>query len=313
MVPDLNKEIGKGSQVNYHMNKSNHHGSLSLTVILYHVVTLFCCLSIVDSFSVMVHPSNYNTRRTTITSFHYNNNNPPRTTMPLDSPSNQKKKRKISRRTLALRSANENNNEVVTSSSSTEKTIRKIVLLLPSSFDNDNSLFQRSSSSSSPTTTTALSTSLEEAVQEIIETMDCTNASIQITSTKCQLFPKDEYDIVENACLSSNALIALAPTSPSDVKFVATMFRLRRTATGGSQQQQKQQYQCQFALGGKPFAPLVGYYDGANPQPLLEDIVPFTKQAKSKKLAISMQELFEKWTIQDFNEALLLFFNQQEN
>jgi hypothetical protein len=197
--------------------------------------------------------------------------------------------------------------------------IRKVVFLLPSSTD-----------TTAATTIPFQSCSTwEEAVQEIMKSTaadstnnknDEYNTSFQITSTQCQFFPQEEYEVVEQTCRNANVLIALGPTSPSDVKFVATMFRLRRTendggaATTDPQQQQQQQqqryYQCQFALGGKPFAPLVGYYDAANPQPLWEDYVPFTKQAKSKQIATRMQTLFDQWTVQDFRDALLVFLNQ---
>mmetsp|Transcript_18131 Transcript_18131/g.25144 ORF Transcript_18131/g.25144 Transcript_18131/m.25144 type:complete len:296 (+) Transcript_18131:157-1044(+) len=213
---------------------------------------------------------------------------------------------------LSSSTSNEHTNDDTTTTS--KQPIRKVVLLLPSSIDTTTTTtksvsFQSSSSSYSPL-------SLEEAVKEIMEsTTDSTTDgynSLQITSTQCQFFPKDEYEVVEQTCRNANVLIALEPTSPSDVKFVATMFRLRRTAATDTAPSttEHRRYQCQFALGGKPFAPLVGYYDAANPQPLLEDYVPFTKQAKSKQTATRMQELFDQWTIQSFREALLVFFNQ---
>jgi len=215
---------------------------------------------------------------------------------------------------LSSSTSNEHTNDDTTTTS--KQPIRKVVLLLPSSIDTTTTTTKSVSFQSSSSSSSYSPLSLEEAVKEIMEsTTDSTTDgynSLQITSTQCQFFPKDEYEVVEQTCRNANVLIALEPTSPSDVKFVATMFRLRRTAATDTAPSttEHRRYQCQFALGGKPFAPLVGYYDAANPQPLLEDYVPFTKQAKSKQTATRMQELFDQWTIQSFREALLVFFNQ---
>lgn len=118
-------------------------------------------------------------------------------------------------------------------------------------------------------------------------------------------FCNSEYDTL---CQDSNVLIALGVQAPVDVRFVATLFRKRRAASVASSASRAT---CQFALGGKPFAPLVDNYDEANPS--LQEQFPWTVAARDKILALEMQRLFDQWQTEDFVVASTLFFDAKIN
>jgi hypothetical protein len=90
---------------------------------------------------------------------------------------------------------------------------------------------------------------------------------------------------------------------------VATLFRKRRAASVASLASRRAT--CQFALGGKPFAPLVDNYDGANPS--LQEQFPWTEAARDNILASEMQRLFDQWQKEDFVAAFTLFFDAKIN
>jgi hypothetical protein len=142
------------------------------------------------------------------------------------------------------------------------------------------------------------------SLHEIAETLSqILTSDHQIEATVA--FCNSEYD---SLCQDSNVLIALGVQAPVDVRFVATLFRKRRAASVASSASRAT---CQFALGGKPFAPLVDNYDEANPS-LLENF-PWTVAAQDKILALEMQRLFGQWETEDFVVALTLFFDAKRN
>ncbi|KAL3779419.1 hypothetical protein HJC23_000521 [Cyclotella cryptica] len=107
----------------------------------------------------------------------------------------------------------------------------------------------------------------------------------------------------DDACLESNALVALGLTSPSDIQYLSKTFRKRRS--------RQQEGTCQFAVscGSNNYAPIVGPYDEANPS-ILATFAPWTNIASGKRLATQMTGLFEKNTSDEFALAIMLFFNQ---
>ena len=132
---------------------------------------------------------------------------------------------------------------------------------------------------------------LQDSAEKIISKLPC-----QACAVVCYT---DEADAV---CPSANALIALGVESPLDVRYVATAFRLRRSSATKSEM-------CQFALGGKPFAPLLGSYDEANPT--WERDFPWTSAARDRKLMLQMQALFEEGDIEEYVKAIILFLRSQ--
>jgi hypothetical protein len=114
------------------------------------------------------------------------------------------------------------------------------------------------------------------------------------------------HDDSNDACLASNALIALGLTTPADIQYLSRTFRKRRE----KQQNQQLANTCQFAVGcGGNYAPIVGPYDEANPS-ILATLAPWTDIASGKRLATQMTELFGKYTSDEFALAIMLFFNQ---
>mmetsp|Transcript_8034 Transcript_8034/g.18162 ORF Transcript_8034/g.18162 Transcript_8034/m.18162 type:complete len:506 (-) Transcript_8034:93-1610(-) len=111
----------------------------------------------------------------------------------------------------------------------------------------------------------------------------------------------------DDACLTSNALLALGLTTPSDIQYLSRTFRKRRT----SQEQTASINTCQFAIdcGTNNYAPIVGPYDEANPS-LLGDIAPWSDVASGKRLAVQMAELFDKQNTDEFALSVMLFFNR---
>lgn len=142
------------------------------------------------------------------------------------------------------------------------------------------------------------------SLHEIAETLSqILTSEHQIEATVA--FCNSEYDTL---CQDSNVVIALGVQAPADVRFVATLFRERRAASVASSASRAT---CQFALGGKPFAPLVDNYDVANPS--LQEQFPWTVAARDKILASEMQRLFDQWRTEDFVVALTLFFDAKRN
>jgi hypothetical protein len=119
--------------------------------------------------------------------------------------------------------------------------------------------------------------------------------------------PQEIQDDEDDACLESNALVALGLTSPSDIQYLSKTFRKRRSR----QQENQSVNSCQFAVGcgANNYAPIVGPYDEANPS-ILATIAPWTDIASGKRLATQMTELFQKNTSDEFALAIMVFFNQ---
>ena len=105
---------------------------------------------------------------------------------------------------------------------------------------------------------------------------------------------------------TSNMLIALGLTSPSDIQYLSQTSRKRREL----QEQISSTNYAQFAVdcGSNNYAPVVGSFDEANPS--ISSIAPWTSNASGKRLSIQMKELFEKHNTDEFALAIMLFFNQ---
>lgn len=138
---------------------------------------------------------------------------------------------------------------------------------------------------------------LQESAEQIVAQLSSSSSPCRTGSVvTCNTAQADA------ACQDAAIVVALGIQFPLDVRFVATAFRLRRTAgTKGT---------CQFALGGKPFAPLLDQYDEANPT--WQRNVPFTAEARDRTLMLEMQTLFEKGEIDDYVQAIQLYFSAKQ-
>ena len=66
---------------------------------------------------------------------------------------------------------------------------------------------------------------------------------------------------------------------------------------------------CQFALDcSKPFAPIVGLYDEANPNFLCK--IPLTEEARGRETMYEMMDMFEEWNVNEFSRAIGIFFDR---
>lgn len=174
-------------------------------------------------------------------------------------------------------------------------TIGTVTLLVPSS-SSEISPF----GSKSPVSPPSFRLAADQLARKIRQFSDGTISTRVVT-------PQEIQDGEDEACLESNALVALGLKSPSDIQYLSQTFRKRR-----SRQQENQSINsCQFAVGcgGNNYAPIVGPYDEANPS-ILATIAPWTDIAAGKRLAIQMTELFQKNTSDEFALAIMLFFNQ---
>ncbi|KAL7490068.1 hypothetical protein ACHAW6_015791 [Cyclotella cf. meneghiniana] len=174
-------------------------------------------------------------------------------------------------------------------------TIGTVTLLVPSS-SSEISTF----GSKSPVSPPSFRLAAEQLARKIQQFSDGTISTRVVT-------PQEIQDGKDEACLESNALVALGLKSPSDIQYLSQTFRKRR-----SRRQENQSINsCQFAVGcgGNNYAPIVGPYDEANPS-ILATIAPWTDIAAGKRLATQMTELFQKNTSDEFALAIMLFFNQ---
>jgi len=176
-------------------------------------------------------------------------------------------------------------------SNSADITVGTVAILVPKS-DNGPSPF----GSKSPVSRPSYQLAAEQLARKIRQFSDGKVSTRVVT-------PGDNDD----ACLASNALIALGLSSPSDIQYLSRTFRLRRE----EQQQLQTGNTCQFAVdcAGNNYAPIVGPYDGANPS-VLATVPPWTDIASGQRLATQMTELFDKSTSDEFALAVMLFFNQ---
>lgn len=110
------------------------------------------------------------------------------------------------------------------------------------------------------------------------------------------------------ACIDCDALLALGLSSPSDIQYLSRTFRQRREKN--SITPSSSTTTCQFAIdcGDNNYAPIVGPYDEANPS-ILQSF-PWTDVASGKRLAVQMNELFNKHSTDEFALAVMLFFNR---
>jgi len=115
--------------------------------------------------------------------------------------------------------------------------------------------------------------------------------------------PTDLLATTRQRALDADVLLGLGLSNPADVRYLSTLFRERRlTDTDNSKR-------CQFALDcGKPFAPIVGPYDEANPNFLCK--IPWTEEAKGRESMYEMMDMFAEWNVADFSRAIVLFFDR---
>mmetsp|Transcript_37833 Transcript_37833/g.68138 ORF Transcript_37833/g.68138 Transcript_37833/m.68138 type:complete len:566 (+) Transcript_37833:126-1823(+) len=118
--------------------------------------------------------------------------------------------------------------------------------------------------------------------------------------------PENGQDNENDACVTSDALLALGLTTPSDIQYLSRTFRQRRTL----QHQTDSSKTCQFAIdcGDNNYVPVVGPYDEANPS--VTETLPWTDVASGKRLAVQMADLFDKHSTDEFALAVMLFFNR---
>jgi hypothetical protein len=172
--------------------------------------------------------------------------------------------------------------------------IGTVTILVPSS-SNESSSF----GSKSPVSKPSYQTIAEQLARKIRQFSDG-KISTQVVN------PLETDDDSNDACLASDALVALGLASPSEIQYLSRTFRKRRE----EQQNQQLANTCQFAVGcGGNYAPIVGPYDEANPS-ILATVAPWTDIASGKRLATQMTELFDKYTSDEFALAIMLFFNQ---
>eukprot|EP00977_Amphora_coffeiformis_P001685 scaffold326_cov165-Amphora_coffeaeformis.AAC.2 len=134
---------------------------------------------------------------------------------------------------------------------------------------------------------------VQHSANEIVSKLSC-----QACATVCHS-PE-----AESVCQTASVVVALGVESPMDVRFVATAFRRRRSSG------KLKEGLCQFALGGKTFAPLVDAYDEANPTWQKE--LPWSAAARDRTLMLQMQDLFEKGGTEDYVEAITLYLDAKK-
>ena len=184
--------------------------------------------------------------------------------------------------------------------------IGTVTILVPSS--SDSTIASKSRFNSSPPL------SYHDAAHAISEKVDdiSSNRKGRIIVSICAVLTaaaSSQPDIEQTRKLASEAdvLIGLGLNSPYDVRFLSTLFRERRLAEEGVNMIKGRR--CQFALDcDKPFAPIVGPYDEANPTILVR--IPWSNEAKGRQTMYEMMSLFQRWTVEDFGNALLLFFDR---
>jgi len=174
-------------------------------------------------------------------------------------------------------------------------TIGTVTLLVPSSSSETSSF-----GSKSPVSPPSFRLAAEQLARKIRQFSDGRISTRVVT-------PLEIQDDEDNACLESNALVALGLTSPSDIQYLSKTFPKRRSR----QQENQSVNSCQFAVGcgANNYAPIVGPYDEANPS-ILANIAPWTDVASGKRLSTQMTELFQKNTSDEFALAIMVFFNQ---
>ena len=108
----------------------------------------------------------------------------------------------------------------------------------------------------------------------------------------------------------ADVLLGLGLSSPADVRYLSTLFRERRLSDiKNSNQWSRCGKRCQFSLDcGKPFAPIVGLYDEANPNFLCK--IPLTNEARGRETMYEMMGMFEEWNVKEFSKAIGTFFDR---
>ena len=158
-----------------------------------------------------------------------------------------------------------------------------------------------------PTTPSA---HLLEASQRIASSFQATSG-LEVPIVTCDDLASDSADASTlMICQQANLLLALGMESPMDVRCVATLFRQRRTSDL-VENAVPSRPTAQFAVGGKPFAPLVDQWDEANPKTWQKEI-PWSAAAQDRRLMLDMQAMFEKGEPDDFVKAIGLFWDKKK-
>lgn len=111
---------------------------------------------------------------------------------------------------------------------------------------------------------------------------------------------------VRRQLLTTDVLIALGLTDDWDLDFCDTLFQERQLR----KDQTKDFRQCQFAIDcAKDFASFVGSYNERSPN-LQSLLLPWTRAATSRRLAVQMHNLFHKWSSDEFVLGILIFLNE---
>ena len=106
--------------------------------------------------------------------------------------------------------------------------------------------------------------------------------------------------------MTVDAVVAFGLNDQNDAAFVKNLFEARRSVPDAAIRAR----QCQFALDctADGFADMVGPYDSTDPS-LQSAVVPWSQDASGRRLFDQMNDLFARWTTDDFALALMLFFN----
>lgn len=115
------------------------------------------------------------------------------------------------------------------------------------------------------------------------------------------------------ALVEADVLLGLGLSSPADVRYLSTLFRERRLAGMESSSPlrgwRRSKRTCQFALDcGRPFAPLVGPYDEANPS--FGCKISWTDEARGRTTMYEMMDGFEEGEVGEFARAIVMFFDR---
>ncbi|KAL7578721.1 hypothetical protein ACA910_015958 [Epithemia clementina (nom. ined.)] len=114
-------------------------------------------------------------------------------------------------------------------------------------------------------------------------------------------------DSVRQQLLEIDVLIAVGLTEDSDLDFCEQLFQDRLVRNREINEHHRQ---CQFAVDcSKTFPTFVGSYEENSPN-LESRFLPWTKAATSRRLAVQMKNLFQKWSSDEFVFGILIFLNE---
>jgi hypothetical protein len=149
----------------------------------------------------------------------------------------------------------------------------------------------------------------------------------------------NQNELVYQKLCQTEILIAFGITSPQEIQYLQKIFETRRRACSGTlsssqqQQQQQQHYHrlCHFALDGgggnvnhddssgsttttinttiqSLLPPLVGPYDPQHPT-MTSKYIPWSRAASGRRLYYQLQDLFSRYTSDDFCYGIVLFLH----